>query len=198
MTEHKQLKVFLCHASEDKPAVRELYHQLSAEKWIDVWLDTEKLLPGQDWDLEIEKAVGEANIVVACISNNSVDKEGYIQRELRAVLSLAEEKPEGTNFIIPMKLEECIIPRRLQNWQWVDYFPVAQRNQAYQRLLESLKLRAKSLDISVEPPRGEAEAAKIISLTEVSLGALRPRACYELFGMVNSGHDPKTIPERCN
>jgi len=54
--EKRLLKVFLCHASQDKPIVRELYRRLNAEGWIDPWLDEEKLLPGQDWDLEIEKA----------------------------------------------------------------------------------------------------------------------------------------------
>jgi|APSaa5957512622_1039677.scaffolds.fasta_scaffold27926_2 hypothetical protein len=51
---NRKLKVFLCHSSEDKPAVRELYARLNAEGWIDPWLDEEKLYPGQDWDREIE------------------------------------------------------------------------------------------------------------------------------------------------
>jgi len=58
-TQNHPLKVFLCHASQDKTLVRELYQKLSAEGWIDPWLDEEKLLPGQDWDLEIEKAAVE-------------------------------------------------------------------------------------------------------------------------------------------
>ena len=51
MTDHK-LRVFpstrsghrLCHASQDKPIVRELYQRLNAEGWIAPWLDEEKLL----------------------------------------------------------------------------------------------------------------------------------------------------------
>ena len=43
----RRLKVFLCHASGDKPAVRELCHRLRAAGF-DPWLDEEKLLPGQD------------------------------------------------------------------------------------------------------------------------------------------------------
>ena len=52
----RKLRVFLCHSSQDKPIVRELYQRLNAESWIDPWLDEAKLLPGQDWDMEIEKA----------------------------------------------------------------------------------------------------------------------------------------------
>lgn len=150
MPETQQLKVFLCHASEDKPEVRELYRRLNAEGWIDVWLDEMKILPGQEWDLEIEKAVEDANVVVVCISSRSVEKEGYIQSQLRTVLNVAEEKPEGAIFVIPLKLDNCETPRRLKIWQWVDYFPSSQLDWAYQRLLESFKQRAKTLTIPTQ------------------------------------------------
>ena len=42
MTETRKLRVFLCHSSQDKPIVRELYQRLNAEGWIDPWLDEEK------------------------------------------------------------------------------------------------------------------------------------------------------------
>lgn len=48
MPDQRKLRVFLCHASQDKPIVRTLYRKLAAEPWIDPWLDEEKLLPGQD------------------------------------------------------------------------------------------------------------------------------------------------------
>ena len=34
-TADRKLRVFLCHSSQDKPIVRELYQQLNAEGWID-------------------------------------------------------------------------------------------------------------------------------------------------------------------
>ncbi len=45
----KRLKVFLCHSSQDKSVVRELYNRLIRENWIDPWLDEANLLPGHDW-----------------------------------------------------------------------------------------------------------------------------------------------------
>ncbi len=39
----RKLRVFLCHASQDKPIVRELYQKLAAEGWIAPWLEEEKL-----------------------------------------------------------------------------------------------------------------------------------------------------------
>ena len=148
----RPLRVFLCHYSVDKPTVRELYQKLSAEGWIDVWLDEQKLFPGMDWNLEIERAVEEADVIIVCLSSNSVTKEGYVQRELKYALDIALEKPEGTIFVIPLRLDNCEPPRRLRGWQYADYFPESLRPWAYQRVLESLKIRAKLLGISSNGP----------------------------------------------
>ncbi len=149
MTTNCPLRVFLCHSSQDKPAVRELYQKLSAEPWIQPWLDEKKLLPGQDWDLAIEKAVEESDAVIAFISNSSVTKEGYIQKELRFILDIALTKPEDEIFIIPLRLEGCQPPRRLRAFHYVDYFPQAQQETAYRFVLQSLKRRAESLGIEI-------------------------------------------------
>jgi hypothetical protein len=145
MTASRKLNVFICHASQDKPVVRELYQQLLTEDWIDPWLDEEELLPGQDWNLEIEKAVESSDAVIVCVSGVSVAKEGYVQKELRRVLDIALEKPEGSIFVIPVRLDDCALPRQLKDRQSLNYFPEAQRSRAFDRLKASLKLRMDSL-----------------------------------------------------
>jgi formylglycine-generating enzyme required for sulfatase activity len=182
MPEPRLLKVFLCHSSSDKPLVRELYQKLSAEGWIDPWLDEEKLYPGQDWNLEIEKAVEAADAILVCLSNNSITKEGYVQRELRIVLDYADFKPEGTLYIIPMRLEACEPPRRLRPWQYADYFPETGRDRAYQRLLISLQMRAQGLGVPAENPHprqlqlaGNLIAEKIPAETrDNKIGSVKP------------------------
>jgi len=160
----KQLKVFLCHSSNDKTAVREFYDKLIFEGWIDPWLDAEKLIPGQDWGYEIEKAVDEADIILVFLTKNSVNKEGYVQRELRIVLDHADYKPEGTLFVIPIRLEECEPPRRLRSWHYADYFPVPNRPLAYKKLIVSLKMRANALEIPTTNPHTDKE--KLIPTTD--------------------------------
>ena len=160
MTTNRPLRVFLCHSSNDKPAVRELYQKLRAEPWIQPWLDEEELYPGQGWNFEIEKAVEAADAILVCLSNNSVTKEGYVQREIRIVLDYADYKPEGTLYIIPVRLEECTPPRRLLRWQYADYFE-GQRERALQRLFFSLKRRADGLGLALElPTTQETESAE--------------------------------------
>src|SRR6185503_17267834 len=91
----RPLKVFLCHASADKPAVRKLYRYLK-QHGIQPWLDEIELLPGQNWQEEIPKALYSSDVIVVCLSKNSVDKEGYVQKEISFALDKALEKPEGT------------------------------------------------------------------------------------------------------
>jgi formylglycine-generating enzyme required for sulfatase activity len=147
-TTNRPLRVFLCHSSNDKPAVRELYKKLSAEAWIKPWLDEQELLPGQDWDLEIENAVQKADAVIVLLSDAAVKKEGYIQKELRFALSVALEKPEETIFIIPLRLDDCFIPRSLKTIQYIDYYPSERQDFAFKKVVESLKIRANALGLS--------------------------------------------------
>ncbi len=146
---NRPLRVFLCHSSTDKPAVRELYKKLRAEPWIQPWLDEEELYPGQDWNMEIEKAVEAADAIIVCLTKGSITKEGYVQRELRIVLDFADYKPEGTLYLMPVRLEECEPPRRLRPWQYADYFE-GQQDRGLQRLLVSLKRRADSIGLEFE------------------------------------------------
>lgn len=136
----RRLRVFLCHASNDKPAVRGLYQRLRQNEF-DPWLDEEDLLPGHEWEREIKKAVRGSDIVVVCLSQQSINKRGFVQKELRIALDVADEQPEGTIFIIPVKLEECEVPERLRRWQWVNLF----EDRGYQRLVRALEAALASL-----------------------------------------------------
>ena len=98
--------------------------------------------------MEIEKAVEAADAIIVCLSKGSITKEGYVQRELRIVLDYADYKPEGTLYLMPVRLEECEPPRRLRPWQYADYFE-GNRERGLQRLLVSLKRRAESLGLNL-------------------------------------------------
>lgn len=131
----KPVNVFLCHAKEDKPAVRELYRRL-LRRGFNAWLDEENLLPGQDWRQEIPKAVRNSDVVVICLSKKSIDKSGFVQKEIRYALDIADEKPEGRIFLIPARLEECNVPERLSEKQWVDLFT----ERGFDRLVTALEV----------------------------------------------------------
>jgi hypothetical protein len=54
-----------------KPSVRALAKRLR-ESGMAPWLDEEQLMPGQDWELEIRKAVRASDAVVVCLSKSSL------------------------------------------------------------------------------------------------------------------------------
>jgi hypothetical protein len=134
---HRHLRVFLCHSSGDKPAVRELYQHLQAED-IEPWLDEKNLLPGQDWEYEIRKAVRATDVVIICLSQGSINRAGYVQKEIKFALDVADEQPEGRIFLIPARLEECNIPDRLRHLHWVNLF----EENGYENLIRALRERA--------------------------------------------------------
>jgi hypothetical protein len=133
----KPLKVFLCHSSGDKAEVKKLYNLL-LESGSNPWLDSEKLLPGQDWNLEINRALDDADVILLCLSKKSVDKEGYVKKEIRIAVDRALEMPEGRIFLIPARLEECELPYKIRTYQWVDLYT----EQGMEKLIKSLNLRA--------------------------------------------------------
>jgi hypothetical protein len=137
----RRLKVFLCHASADKPKVRELYRYLR-RRGVTPWFDEMDLVGGQDWQVEIPKAISTADAIIICLTRNSVDREGYVQREIKFALDKALEMPEGRIFIIPVRFEECEVPVALSRYQWVDLFDEA----GYARMMRSLRFRAAQLE----------------------------------------------------
>ncbi|KST67301.1 GUN4 domain-containing protein [Mastigocoleus testarum] len=124
----KQPQIFLAHASEDKPEVEKIYKRLE-RKGYKPWMDKKDLLPGQNWQVEIPNAIKQSQIFIACFSHVSVNKEGYIQQELRLALNQYTQMPPGRIFLIPLKLDDCEIPNlqlpeqgvNLRDLNWQDY-----------------------------------------------------------------------------
>jgi hypothetical protein len=141
----RRLNIFLCHSSDDKPEIRDLYHTLKSYKSLKPWLDEEDLVAGRDWELEIRKAVKNSDVILVCLSKGSINKRGFVQKEIKYALDVADEQPEGAIFLIPLRLEECEVPDRLRSRHWVDYF----RPNGYERLLDALKVRAQELGIKI-------------------------------------------------
>src|SRR3970282_434044 len=109
-------------------------------------LDEENLLPGQDFDVEIYKATRDADAIISCLSKVSVAKEGYVNKEIRRALDIAQEKPEGAIYVIPLRLDDCTPSfEQLKKLQWVDYFTP----KAHERLIKALRARAETLNIKI-------------------------------------------------
>lgn len=157
-----QLTVFLCHSAGDKPAVRNLHKRLK-ESDVAAWLDEEELIPGEDWAAAMPDVVKRSDVVVICLSESSIGKTGYVQKEIRIALDAADERPEGTIFLIPLRLEECVVPDRLKKWHYVNLY----EERGYKRLMVALEKRATQLGKKLAPGPIEPPKPPVSSLDEI-------------------------------
>ncbi len=116
-------RVFLAYALEDRQAVRAIFRFLRRQGF-DPWMDSECLLPGQNWPRAIERAVELADYVVPCFSKVACRKRGHFQTEVRMALEYGQRLPLDAVYLVPVRLEECSVPRRIQQQtQYTDLFP---------------------------------------------------------------------------
>jgi len=136
-----QPTVFVAYALEDLAIVRRLAEALRVED-CSIWLDKDRLMPGQNWTEAIARAISDADAFVACFSPRSVSKRGQFQSELRHALACAGKRPLDEVFFLPVRLERCVVPERIaEQVQYVDLFPDWERG--VKRLVRSIRRAAR-------------------------------------------------------
>lgn len=130
-------QVFLAHVAEDAAETGRLYDALAAAGF-DPWMDARNLAPGQNWPRAIERAIECSDFFVPCFSTRSVNKWGGFQAEIRYALDCARRVPLDDIFIVPVRLDECRVPRSIQKeFQYIDLFP--DRARGLYRLLRMMR-----------------------------------------------------------
>jgi hypothetical protein len=130
-------RVFIAYAKEDAGPAERLYAALEATGFMP-WMDSRKLLPGQNWPRAIESAIENSDFFVACFSEASVNKKGGFQAEIRYALDCARRMPLDEIFLVPVRLNACRVPRSIQReFQYVDLFPDWPRG--IRRMLTTMK-----------------------------------------------------------
>ena len=162
--------IFLAHASEDKDAVRRLYSQLKSSG-LRPWLDEIDLLPGQNWPVEIPNAIDRSDIFIACLSKRSVQKQGYVQKEFRLALNEYAERPPGSIYLIPAKLDDCEVPDlqlphmgiSLRDIQWIELW----KENGFERLVNVIQNRHREPEHELKAPRRKA-AGVAVRIVDIS------------------------------
>lgn len=130
-------RVFISYAKEDKSLAEKLYNDLR-QAGVSPWLDSVDLAPGQPWEKAIRTAISDSSYFLALLSSRSVRKRGFVQREIRYALNIAEERPENEIFIIPVRLDECEPSfEGLQRLHRADLFPFYESG--LEQLLRTIK-----------------------------------------------------------
>ena len=132
------IKIFISYAKEDLSKVKPIYNMLKKEGY-KVWIDFVELIPGQEFDLEIQKAIETSDIFLAILSKNSVDKKGYFQKELKKGVETLEYFPAGQIYFIPVRIENCDMPLKLNSIQWCNYYDKNGKFKLLQAINESFR-----------------------------------------------------------
>jgi hypothetical protein len=139
MKRSRKANIFLIHAHSDREKVHTLYQRLSRDG-LQVWLDVERLQPGQDWQNEIRTAILQCDVIVVCLSKAFNEQRGYRHEELKLALEKAHFLPADAISIIPVRLEPCDMPDSLRHLHRVDLF----ERSGYRKLRRALVAESES------------------------------------------------------
>jgi hypothetical protein len=143
-SQDQNLRVFISYAREDTEAANRLYNDLKMAG-LEPWLDTQSLLAGQNWKIAIRDAIKNSRYFIPLLSSNSVEKVGYVQKELKEALEVLDEFPKSKIFVIPVRINECKVnDDKLRELHIVDLF--LNWSEGIAKILRSVGVEDKNLE----------------------------------------------------
>lgn len=113
----KRKDVFLCHSSEDKPFVRQVYMDL-LNLGLNVWMDEYEITVGESIVERIGDGTSKASGLILFISSSSSNSK-WVEREWSSTLM---RKLAGNDVkILPCLIEEAPIPALLSDIKYADF-----------------------------------------------------------------------------
>lgn len=126
--------IFLSYSRDDQDIVKDAYNRLLAEGY-KPWMDQFDILPGENWERAIRIAITGADFYLIFLSENSVNRRGVLQKEIRTALDTWKGMLSDDIYLIPVRLSVCQIPEEISSFQWVDLF----EEPGWERLLSAIK-----------------------------------------------------------
>lgn len=142
------LSVFMLYSSLDRAVVEPFYSNLE-DIGVKPWMDVKCLMPGLDWQKEIMVALLDSTLVLLFFSSASSNSHSFFQKEIKYALELAEEKPEGEIYIIPIRLDDCYMLNRLGKYQYIDFSK--SKHQGWKSLIRVINEKQKKLGLPLSP-----------------------------------------------
>jgi hypothetical protein len=110
-------RVFLCHASSDKPFVRQVRNDL-ANAGHSVWIDEFEIKVGDSIVTKIDEATEKADALVLFISEAAMSSD-WVKREWSSSLS---RMLSGSSIkVLPVVIEDCSRPALLSDIKYADF-----------------------------------------------------------------------------
>lgn len=102
---HQTSNIFISYSRNDFAHAKKIYDRLTSIAEFNVWIDSENLLPGEEWEERIRQVISESDFVIIIISKNLERMRGFYQKEIRITLEELDLQPPGKIFAIPILIE---------------------------------------------------------------------------------------------
>lgn len=102
--------VFVSYVREDASLIMKLAADLQT-RGITVWLDRDRILPGDDWREAIRNAIQGGAAFIACFSSNYANRnKTYMNEELQLAFAELRKMQFGRAWFIPVLISPCEVP----------------------------------------------------------------------------------------
>ncbi len=181
------IKVFISHASVDKPWVIPFATRLRS-RGVDAWLDLWEIQPGDSLIQRVyDEGLGKADTFIVVLSPASVQSRWVTEEINVATIRRIEEKCR----IIPVILDECQVPVALSHLKWIKIEDKAD----YQGPFDSIESAIHG--VTDKPPIGELPS--FISERAVPGLSMQDSRVFKWMCEVvmNNGHFLVSFPRPC-
>ena len=129
MSKHTKPHVFVSYVREDAQLVDELCDRLK-RRGIEVWLDREKIMPGERWQVSVRRAIQDGAFFIACFSESFETRmSSYMNVELTIAVEQLRYRPTDRAWFIPVLFKGGTVPDRpigggetLRDIQWIELY----------------------------------------------------------------------------
>jgi hypothetical protein len=131
MNTSKQHETFISYSRQDKEFALDFAREMKASG-LSVWLDQLDIPTGARWDDEVESALRECTIFLIILTPASVSSEN-VKDEIGYAIDHGKR-------IMPVLLQECVVPLRLRRFQYTNFTSIEFREgvKRAKQLLETL------------------------------------------------------------
>jgi hypothetical protein len=143
MPKDKQ-KILISYTHEDIGTAKKLCYDLK-RYGIDVWIDYENVLQGQNWKIAIEEIIKHSSCCLALFSSYATTEKGFLQNDLKIVLELLAQHSELDIDLITIRLDNCEPSLKASDIHFIDLFPESEYNNGLKKILFLINPRSFSL-----------------------------------------------------
>jgi hypothetical protein len=170
-------RVFISHATQDKPFVRRLVSELERHN-LHVWFDEREIKVGDSIVTKITEGLNDSPYLAVVISKASIESR-WVREELNA--ALMDQLSKGGSLVLPILIDDCALPPLLRSRRYADF------RSDFQTGLQSL--------LAVFEQEGETAAGLGVPIYTTKSGT---RTCLKVLSVLSLADLRRRVTKRMN